>query len=95
MKAVKNIALFFIIFLQEILVKTMDSQDLARYIEATDGISKPWLLLQLRLQKLKENRENLTEAEYLTAIAELHETLMGLGEWWVGREEEFEPRRYS
>jgi hypothetical protein len=39
----------------------MNSQDLARYIEATDGISKPWLLVSLRLQKLKEDRANLSD----------------------------------
>jgi len=26
----------------------MDSKDLAKYIEAKDGISQPWLLVQLR-----------------------------------------------
>jgi hypothetical protein len=35
----------------------MDSEKLARYIEATNGISKPWLLTQLRLKKLQESKE--------------------------------------
>lgn len=66
----------------------MDSEDLARYIEATDGISKPWLLTQLRLKKLQERRHTLTPEEYERAISDLHEDLMKLGEWWVGREDE-------
>lgn len=66
----------------------MDSHDLARYIESRDGISQPWLLLLLRLKKLQEDRHTLDEETYLAEVAELHETLMGLGEWWVGREEE-------
>jgi len=34
----------------------MDSGELAKYIEQTESISKPWLLVQLRLKKLQENR---------------------------------------
>jgi len=66
----------------------MNSEELARYIEATDGISKPWLLVQLRLQKVQENREQLSPEEYEAAIASIHEDLMNLGEWWAGREDE-------
>ncbi len=66
----------------------MDSQQLARYIEATDGISKPWLLVLLRQQKLQERRGELTAAEYDAALKELHQDLMQLGEWWHGIEEE-------
>lgn len=66
----------------------MHSDDLARYIESTDGLSKPWLLVQWQLQKLKERRHELSPEAYSEALAELHETLMGLGEWWVGRETE-------
>ncbi len=66
----------------------MDSKDLAQYIEATDSISQPWLLLQLRLQKLKERRANMSPEAYTQAIAELCEDLMKLGKWWVGREAE-------
>ncbi|NEP12996.1 MAG: hypothetical protein F6K14_22885 [Symploca sp. SIO2C1] len=66
----------------------MDSKDLAQYIEATDSISQPWLLLQLRLQKLKERRATMSPEAYTQAIAELCEDLMKLGEWWVGREAE-------
>ena len=66
----------------------MDSEKLARYIEATNGISKPWLLTQLRLKKLQEDREHLSAEEYEAAIADIHADLMNLGEWWIGREDE-------
>lgn len=66
----------------------MDSKELAQYIEATNGISKPWLLIQLRIKKLQETRHTLSEQDYLSKIAELHQDLMNLGEWWVGREED-------
>ncbi|MGD1908812.1 MAG: hypothetical protein ACFB0C_22900 [Leptolyngbyaceae cyanobacterium] len=66
----------------------MNSTDLARYIEATDGLSKPWLLVLLQLQKLKERRATLEPEDYMRQLQELHETLMGLGEWWVGIEDE-------
>lgn len=66
----------------------MDSKDLAQYIEATDGISKPWLLVQLRLKKLQERKDTMPPAEYLQQVQDLHEDLMKLGEWWKGRENE-------
>ncbi|HIK36965.1 MAG: hypothetical protein NZ901_04525 [Geminocystis sp.] len=66
----------------------MNSEQLARYIEETDGISKPWLLIQLRLKKLEENKPFLSETEYINQLAEIHEDLMKLGEWWRGREKE-------
>jgi hypothetical protein len=66
----------------------MDSQDLARYIEATNGISKPWLLLQLRLQKLQEERSLLSPEDYVRRLQDIQEDLMKMGEWWVGQEAE-------
>ncbi|HEY9832205.1 MAG TPA: hypothetical protein V6D26_16590 [Stenomitos sp.] len=66
----------------------MDSQDLAQYIERTNSISKPWLLVQLRLKKLQEQRETLSSEEYMTRLADLHKDLMKLGEWWRGIEDE-------
>ncbi len=66
----------------------MDSNELAHYIEATDGISKPWLLAQLRLIKLKERQTTLSPADYEAALTDLHQDLMSLGEWWVGLEDE-------
>jgi len=66
----------------------MDSQDLAKYIEAKDGISKPWLLVQLRLKKLQERRSEISDEEYMTELTDIHKDLMNLGEWWLGIEDE-------
>lgn len=64
----------------------MNSNELAKYIEATNGISKPWLLIQLRLKKLQERRHQLSADDYAQQVADIHDDLMKLGEWWVGRE---------
>ena len=37
------------------------SEQLAQFIEKTDGISKPWLLVLLRLRKLQERRDDTPE----------------------------------
>ena len=66
----------------------MDSNDLARYIESTDGISKPWLLVQLRLKMLQERRALLSSTAYTQELAALQAELINLGEWWVGQEAE-------
>ncbi|WP_413166227.1 hypothetical protein ACL6C3_06140 [Capilliphycus salinus ALCB114379] len=66
----------------------MNSENLAKYIEATGGISKPWLLIQLRLQKLTERRSQLDSEAYLQELADIQKDLMNLGEWWIGLEEE-------
>lgn len=66
----------------------MNSNELAQYIEATDSISKPWLLVQLRLKKLEEARATISADEYSSKLAEIHQDLMNLGEWWVGIEAE-------
>lgn len=66
----------------------MDSQELARYIEATDGISKPWLLVQLRLSKLQERKEQISAQEYMTELTDIQADLLKLGEWWKGIEGE-------
>jgi hypothetical protein len=66
----------------------MDSKDVAKYIEATDGISKPWLLVQLRLKKLQERRSEISPEEYLKELSDIHQDLMNLGEWWIGIEDE-------
>ena len=58
------------------------SERLARYIEQTDGITKPWLLAQLRLQKLQDERDNLSAADYAQALADIHQDLMHLEDWW-------------
>jgi hypothetical protein len=59
----------------------MDSFQLARYIEETDGISKPWLLIQLQLKKLEERRGTMPPHEYMQELSELHGSMMRLGEW--------------
>lgn len=66
----------------------MDSYELAKYIEKTNSISKPWMLMQLRMKKLQERRSTLSDTEYMAALAELHQDLMNLGEWWKGIEDE-------
>ncbi len=66
----------------------MDSKELAQYIEATDSISKPWLLVQLRLKKLQEVRASISVDEYSQKLAEIHQDLMNLGQWWIGIEDE-------
>lgn len=65
----------------------MDSRQLAKYIEETNGISKPWLLVQLRLAKLKERRDEMTTEEFNAQLGELHAELMNLGQWWKGQED--------
>ena len=66
----------------------MDSKDLAQYIEATEGISKPWLLVQLRLKKLQERRSEIAPETYIKELEDIHQDLMNLGEWWLGMEDE-------
>jgi hypothetical protein len=66
----------------------MNSQELARYIEQTDSMGKSWLLLQLRLQKLAEEKSQLSIEEYTHRIEDIHKDMMNLGEWWVGIESE-------
>lgn len=66
----------------------MDSQQLAKYIEESDGITKPWLLLQLRLKKLEERRTDIPPEDYIRELEELHGALMRMGEWWKGQEDE-------
>lgn len=66
----------------------MDSIELARHLEATDSISKPWLLLQLRLKKLQERQATISADVYANELADIHKDLMNLGEWWRGIEDE-------
>lgn len=68
--------------------KPMNAKDLAQYIEKTNGISKPWLLVQLRLKKLEESRDRISPEEYIQRLQDIHQDLMNLGEWWIGRENE-------
>jgi len=66
----------------------MDSRELAQYIEATGGISKPWLLVQLRLKKLQERKNQIPYQEYIKELEDIQGDLLKLGEWWKGRESE-------
>ena len=66
----------------------MDSRELAQYIEATDGISKPWLLVQLRLSKLQERKDTIPPHQYMSELEDIQADLLKLGEWWKGREDE-------
>ena len=68
--------------------KKPSSADLARYIEHTNSMTKPWLLGQLRLLKLQERRDTISETEYMQEIADIHQDMMNLGEWWKGIEDE-------
>lgn len=66
----------------------LDSDTLARFIEASDGISKPWLLVLLRLQKLQERKNTMAPEDYDRELSDLHQDMMNLGEWWVGIEDQ-------
>ncbi len=66
----------------------MDSQDLGKYIGQTEGFSKPWLLVQLRLKKLQERKDDIPHDEYLKELVDIHEDLMKLGAWWKGIEKQ-------
>ena len=66
----------------------MNSQELAKYIEQTGGMGKSWLLVQLRLSKLAEQKADLSVEEYTLRLADIHQDLMNLGEWWLGMEDE-------
>lgn len=66
----------------------MNSNELAKYLEQTDSVTKPWLLAQLRLLKLNEQRSQLSPAEYEMRLADIHQDVMNLGEWWIGMEDE-------
>ena len=69
----------------------MKSKDWAQawahqYIEATDGIAKPWLLIQRRLKLLQDQRATLAPATYRLGLAALHPALISLGKGWQGQE---------
>jgi hypothetical protein len=66
----------------------MDSIQLAKYLEETNSITKPWLLVQLRLKKLQERKDAMTEVDYIHELEDIRQDLMNLGEWWVGIENE-------
>lgn len=63
-------------------------EELARYLEQQGAISKPWLLMQIRLSKLKEEKPSMGSDEYLRRIQDAHQDLMRIGAFWKGREAE-------
>mgnify|MGYP000420893515 FL=1 len=66
----------------------MNSKELAQHIEQTGSIGKSWLLVQLRLQKLAEEKSDLSTENYHTRLDDIYQDMMNLGEWWVGIEED-------
>jgi hypothetical protein len=66
----------------------LNSTEFARYLEQTGNVTKPWLLAQLRLMKLKEERSQISLEEYEQRVTDIHQDVMNLGEWWVGIEDE-------
>lgn len=66
----------------------MDSDSLGKYITSTNGATKSWLLVQLRLSKLQERKSSISPEEYLETLTDIHKDLMNLGEWWIGQEHE-------
>ncbi|MEN9215251.1 MAG: hypothetical protein Q6J44_00190 [Gloeomargarita sp. DG02_4_bins_56] len=66
----------------------MTSADLAQYMEATGRQLQPWLLAQLRLLKLQQERPDLPPEVYWQRLQDIHRDVMNLGEWWQGREAE-------
>jgi len=66
----------------------MNSKELAQHIEQTGSIGKSWLLVQLRLQKLAEEKSDLSTEDYHTRLDDIYHDMMNLGEWWVGIEED-------
>lgn len=66
----------------------MNSEELAQYIERTDGMGKSWLLVQLRLKKLEEQKPDLSIEEYTSRLDDIYQDMMNLGEWWLGIESE-------
>lgn len=66
----------------------MNSKELAQHIEQTGSIGKSWLLVQLRLQKLAEEKSDLSTEDYHTRLNDIYQDMMNLGEWWVGIEKD-------
>jgi hypothetical protein len=63
-------------------------EDLARYLEQNDALAKPWLMFQLRLSRLKVEKDSMGADEYLRRVQDAHSDLMRLGCFWRGREAE-------
>jgi hypothetical protein len=66
----------------------MNSSDFGKYLDDTDGYQKPWLLVQLRLAKLAEQKDDLLPQDYMARLEDIQQDMMKLGEWWKGQEKE-------
>ncbi|MCT0211410.1 MAG: hypothetical protein DCF18_08785 [Cyanobium sp.] len=62
------------------------SEELARYLEQQGMLTKPWLLMQLRLSKLREEKDSMTTDEYIQRVQDAHTDLMRIGAFWKGQE---------
>ena len=71
-----------------VLANSFNSEEIAHYFEQRGELSKPWNLQILRLQKLKEMRQDLSHDEYMERLHDAHGDLMRLGRFWEGREAE-------
>jgi hypothetical protein len=64
----------------------MKSEEFAKYLGDTGDYQKPWMLVQLRLSKLAEEKDHLPPGEYMARLADIHQDMMKLGQWWKGQE---------
>jgi hypothetical protein len=64
----------------------MQSEEFAKYLGDTGDYQKPWMLVQLRLSKLAEEKDSLPPGEYIARLADIHQDMMKLGQWWKGQE---------
>jgi hypothetical protein len=64
----------------------MNSTDFGKYLGDSEGYQKPWLLIQLRLCKLAEQKDDLLPQEYMERLDDIHRDMMKLGRWWEGQE---------
>ncbi len=68
--------------------KKMQSDEFAKYLGETGDYQKPWMLVQLRLSKLAEEKNDLAPAEYIARLEDIHRDMMKLGQWWKGQEDQ-------
>ena len=67
-------------------MSSMNSTDFGKYLGDSEGYQKPWLLIQLRLCKLAEQKGDLLPQEYMERLDDIHRDMMKLGRWWEGQE---------
>jgi hypothetical protein len=69
------------------LPDVMNSSEFGQYLDETGDYQKPWMLVQLRLAKLAEQKDDMLPQEYIARLEDIHQDLMRLGHWWEGQEE--------